>query len=71
MKNAQHIIVVKTMLIHNDGTLTEETYRTIDLYDDGARRWLAKHSWWALHNSRCVATYPLKQENRDGNQAAA
>lgn len=38
-----------------------ENIRDIDHDDDSDRRWLAKHSWWALRSGRSVTTYPVKE----------
>lgn len=40
--------------------------REIDYYSYEARKWLAKHCWWAMHQGYSVTTYP-QGEQSNGN----
>lgn len=69
MKKRQLLVRVQTF---GRESVEPEQERTIDYTSPGARTWLAKHCYWAMHNDKGVATFPVLEEdgleldNREG-----
>lgn len=66
MRNERFSVIVETWILPStpDGEDVLESKQTINnFYSHDSRKWLARHSWWALHNGRAVTTYPKTLES--------